>query len=803
HTQEGEVRKALLTDDLRAEVASISATLQRIANATDQQAAHEEQLRLARLSRCLLTTWRAFKRERALLDMADLEIGAEALLSDPVLSGWVLERLDMRVRHLLIDEFQDTSPLQWRTLEAWLSGYAGAGGGASGQRPPAVFIVGDPKQSIYRFRRADPRLFSAAAEFVVQAFGGVVLSCDHTRRNAPAVLTTLNTVFERAQADGEYAGFRPHTSARPELAGAVRLSEAVPRPPRAASKAGQEIPVWRDTLSEPREEAAEALRLIEARAVAQQVEALLERESLKPKDVMVLARKRAPLGHVAQALRERGLPCVMPEQRALLDAPEVADLLALLDALVSPMHAMALAQALKSPIFGLSDAALIALATNSARRASDWWPAVVEQAPPPGLGQADATALRRAAALLTAWREATRTLPPHDLLDRIVAEGDLRQRYAAAVPPLQRADALAAIDALLAQSLALDGGRRLTPYRFVRELRRRPLLLPRRADTDAVQLLTVHGAKGLESAAVFMIDTQPEAHQGDHASLLIDWPPGAQAPRSVAFLASAARCPPSLRADFEIELRARQREELNALYVAMTRAKQWLQLSATEASRAAPGRSAWERVATAGIAPEARPAAAESPPQGPPGAAPIMLRELPVLDAAICSTSTVEPDIGDDDPLARLGSALHRVLEWEPAPGAPLQAAVSAAAHAFGITDQDSLHSLTTAADRMLHGPTTHRFFDPEQFQTAHNEVPLHWQGQALRIDRLVAFETPQGNRQWWVLDHKLHPAPHTLPALREQLVRYRNAVRALQPGDEVRAAFITSAGECIELKDT
>ena len=72
------------------------------------------------------------------------------------------ERLDARIRHVLIDEFQDTSPLQWHALHAWLSAYAGAGGGASGQRPPGVFIVGDPKQSIYRFRGAEPRVFDAA-----------------------------------------------------------------------------------------------------------------------------------------------------------------------------------------------------------------------------------------------------------------------------------------------------------------------------------------------------------------------------------------------------------------------------------------------------------------------------------------------------------------------------------------------------------------------------------------------------------------------------------------------------------------
>ena len=113
-------------------------------------------------------------------------------------------------RHLLIDEFQDTSPLQWHALHGWLSGYAGAGGGASGQRPPGVFIVGDPKQSIYRFRRAEPRVFEAAARFVREGLDGSVLACDHTRRNAPPVIEAINSVFAAA---GElFPGFRRHTT---------------------------------------------------------------------------------------------------------------------------------------------------------------------------------------------------------------------------------------------------------------------------------------------------------------------------------------------------------------------------------------------------------------------------------------------------------------------------------------------------------------------------------------------------------------------------------------------------------------
>jgi ATP-dependent helicase/nuclease subunit A len=131
------------------------------------------QQRMARLTRILLQEYAQLKRERGWIDMGDLERAALALMTDEVLSGWVQERLDARVRHLLIDEFQDTNPLQWQALSAWLDSYGGAG------NAPSVFVVGDPKQSIYRFRRADPRC-SRRRSACGRGLGGDLLSCDHT-----------------------------------------------------------------------------------------------------------------------------------------------------------------------------------------------------------------------------------------------------------------------------------------------------------------------------------------------------------------------------------------------------------------------------------------------------------------------------------------------------------------------------------------------------------------------------------------------------------------------------------------------
>ncbi|WP_428425209.1 UvrD-helicase domain-containing protein [Methylibium sp.] len=783
-TKSGELRKQIDAPGLN-EAADV---LQRIAEAGAQQDAHETHARLVRLARVLLACYRELKRERGLADMADLEACAEHLLADAELAGWVQQRLDARVRHLLIDEFQDTSPLQWRTLDAWLSGYAGAGGGASGRQPLSVFIVGDPKQSIYRFRRADPRVFAQARDFVAEALGGVHLACDHTRRNAPQVLAVLNAVFERAQADGEFTDFRAHTTDVGEPRGEVALLPVLPRP----AKGGQDAAAgWRDSLATPRIEPEEALRLVEARQVAAQIAQLLQHQGFAPGDIQVLCRKRAPLALVAQALREHGLPHATPEQRELVSSPEVRDLVALLDALASPSHDLSLAQALKSPLFGASDDDLIALALAARAVNSAWSEALLRGA---GAGSA---ALDRARALWPGWAQAAASLPPHDLLDRIVAEGEVRERYAAVVPPAGRALVLAAIDALLAQSLLLDGARHATPYNFVRALKRRRVLLPPQSAADAVQLLTIHGAKGLEARAVFVIDTTPEPTRSETATLLIDWPADAAHPSCCAFVASESRCPPSLRGLMAAEQAGRAREELNALYVAMTRAREQLVLSATAPFRAPGGRSAWQRLADAGAASRTPVVAADA--DAATGAAStgtgVTLLGLPRVSG--WEPITADTPENDSSEAARLGRAVHRVLEWLPE-AAALDAAAAAAALEFALPAGAAARVAALAAV-VLGSPACARFFDRSALQWSGNEVAIAWRGAALRIDRLVALRTP-GGPEWWVLDYKLQHAPQAIEAYREQLAGYRDAVQALQPGEAVRAAFITGAGAVIEL---
>ena len=778
-TEKGTLRKNLGEPPL---LAGVAAALEQIEPMRRQQSAHEDHQALLRLSRVLLAEYAQLKRQRGLVDMADLERCAEALLGDSEIAGWVQERLDQRVRQLLIDEFQDTSPLQWQALLGWLSSYAGAGGGASGQRPLSVFIVGDPKQSIYRFRGAEPKVFGAARDFVVQGLDGVLLQCDHTRRNAPAVVAAINAVFDDAARLDGWLPYRAHTTSS-AAAGQLRCLPGVTRPPKVAP--GARADSWRDSLTEPRTEAETRLLAEEAAQVAGAVAALMVEQGLAPGEIMVLARRRIVLSAVAQALARLNVPHVVAEPLLLHESPEALDLVALLDVLVSPGHDLSLARALRSPIFSAADDDLLWLSQAAAAARSPWCRVLL------GAASLPTSALQRAQGLLQCWAPLAATLPPHDLLDRIVHEADVLARLAAAVPAARRAAAEHAVQSLLAATLEQGGGRFSTVYGFVRELRAGRVRAPGVAPAAAVQLLTIHGAKGLEARAVVVADADPAPRPSERALLLVDWPVERNAPRRVAFIRSAAEPPPSLADAWALEAQAQAREQLNSLYVAMTRAREWLVFSRTEPRSQGSARSWWARVqvqASPWLPDWPEPAAAASE---------VLVTVSPRWSGPLPTTPA---GAADDARAARIGQAVHRVLEWAAgaAAAADLQALSEAACAQFALP-ATAADRVRQAAEAVLHSPSCARFFDAAGLRWAGNEVPVPWLGQLLRIDRLVALEEG-GQTTWWVLDYKLRSDPSRVEAYRQQLQAYVAAVQALQPADAVRGAFITGLGELVEL---
>jgi ATP-dependent helicase/nuclease subunit A len=778
--------------------------LQRLLTARRQHDAWQYQQRMARLARCLIAEFAAVKHQHGWVDMNDVERTALVMLADPILSGWVQERLDARIRHLLVDEFQDTNPLQWQALHAWLAGYAGSGGGAAA---PSVFIVGDPKQSIYRFRRAEPQVFIAAQAFVRDGLSGDLLSCDHTRRNATGVIAAVNHVMGTAQSQQETSGFRDHTTESKDPGQLLRLPAILP--PDSDGGSGTDPFAWRDSLTEPRHEAEETQRMRECTQAAAWVAAQIAAGTL-PNDVLVLARKRDRLAAMQGALRALHLPCVQPEKADLFDAPEVQDIVALLDALVSTGHDLSLARALKSPLFGLGDDALVVLATlrRQPEHAGTSWFDLLQKSE---LLALDSKALAASLAQYKAWVD---TLPPHDALHAIYQHGDVLARFAAAAPAAQRMAVLANLRALLAAALQHDGGRYLTPYAFVRAMKKGGVRAPGRVDAQAVRLLTVHGAKGLEARCVLLLDTDTRPQKAETMGVLVDWPGEKTEPAGFVFLASESSPPPSAEAALAAEQQARQREELNMLYVAMTRAKHCLALSSVLPSVSAPG-SWWNRLAPLLADVEALDALDADGVAATTGSMhdQFTLAELPVLPAELRAipqpvqegADPADPDASLSTPASRLGEAMHQLLEQAGVAGAPLAdlrtqgwpaARVARLAQDFDITVGAARIAAQTA-QRILAGEGAWAW-DATVVDTTINEAPLRYQGQSLRIDRLVHCQQPPERAGWWVLDYKSAAEPERQPALMSQLQRYRAAVQGQAPGERVRAAFLAGDGRMV-----
>lgn len=791
--------------DVRAAQNEVEAVLA----AEAQHAARQYHLRMTRLTRPLIESFAELKRERGWVDMSDVERAALTLLSDPFLSGWVQERLDARTRHLLIDEFQDTNPLQWQALHAWLSSYAGAGGGTSA---PSVFIVGDPKQSIYRFRRADPQVFIAAQDFIVNALDGDRLACDHTHRNAPEVLGAVNTVMLAAQAADEFSGYRAH-STESTARGHIGALPLIPRPDRAATGEGDE-PVWRDSLTTPRVVLEDSLRTLESRQAARWIASRIA-AGVPPDRLMVLARKRLPLGELQAELRQLGIACEQPEQQVLGEQAAVQDVLALVDALVSPGHDLALARALKSPLFDLTDDDLvrIALAVRACTPSPPWGerrgegqpapdtplpprrtpPAWLEVLPKTELPTLDTHAL---AADLTQYRHWLLTLPPHDALQAIYSHRDVLARFAAAAPAPERPQVLAQLRALLAAALRVQGGRFLTAYQWLRALRRQRLPAPRPSAPQAVQLLTVHGAKGLEADEVLLLDAASAAPRGGGPTTLIDWPGEQPAPTRLVFLASEGAPPPGVADLAAQEAAAQAREELNALYVAMTRARGRLVLSGVT-PYSQPASSWWQRIE----------ALAEPLPVPQDAVAPAgdedsfaMLELPPALVQQ--AQEAIESEVAKAEPTdtSRVGEAMHWLLEHAAdTPQGWLPERVAQARRRFGA-DADQAVRAEILARRILKGDAAWAWASAEVLE-AFNEIELTHQGQRLRIDRLLRRRAgAHGHEAWWVLDYKSAARPERDALLVEQLGRYREAVSLIHPGQTVVAAFLSADGRVVSV---
>jgi ATP-dependent helicase/nuclease subunit A len=730
-----------------------------------------------------LEHYQSIKAERRVFDFADLEWQAYRLLTNEEHAAYLQSRLDARYKHILLDEFQDTNPLQWSIVRAWLNAY----GDDSGK--PTVFIVGDPKQSIYRFRRAEPRVFEAATALLA-AQGADILRTNQTRRNAGAIIDALNASFGGNRIFSAQTTLSAHT-------GAVWRLPLI----RAEKNDPIETPLLtlRNPLTTPREEQEDARRLDEGRTVAQAIvrarNALGSTRAVRWSDVMLLVKKRAHLIAYESELREAGIPFVSDKRGGLLQSLEIADLIALLTFLITPADNRALAHVLKSPIIGAGDDDLIMLAQ---RTEPTWWQRIAAAAS----GNASEP-IERAARLLGKWLQASPRLPVHDLLDLILHEGQLIARYAQAAPSLLRSQVIGNIEAFIELALNLDAGRYPSVPKFIDELYR----LQKGADSDApdeanidaaidaVRILTIHSAKGLEAPIVVLLDANHSDPARDDIGILCDWPQDADAP--VHFSAFGRKGERGIARDelFSAEENFKMQEDWNLLYVAATRAKEILIVSGVADDRNTQPdgikEGSWyarlqavqdiELEALRDTAVPVREAGFSLPIFNPPA-----------LAAAALDTAATFRSAAMDE-----GIALHALLErLTHARDWPIRMPDAGAIARWLPCSLPLAATIRAQALAILSQPQLERFYNPAQYRIARNEMDVMVGTELLRFDRVVMFDDAI-----WVLDYKRNFLDNERAAYRAQLARYRTAAQAVFPGKNLKTALVTVDGRLWEME--
>ena len=500
--------------------------------ALEELAAGDRDLLQALLER-FAAAYEAAKRRESAVDFEDLQLAARTLLRE---HPEVREAEQLRFRVVMVDEFQDTNALQCELIDQLV-------------RPgeTEVFTVGDEFQSIYGFRHADVDVFRER-----RAQAANLLALRRNYRSRPEVLAAVNHLFA-----GEFGdGFQPLAASgdfeAPVLGQAVELLVT-----DKASYAGS----------------GEHWRRAEARHVAGRVRELVDAGIAAPGEIVLLFAAGTDAEWYEEELRKAGLPTYRATGRGYFGQQQVSDLLAYLSLLHNRYDDVALATVLASPFVGVSNDALVLLRRHVGRRPLY---VALERRLPEELGEDDERLLRAfrqryerlvaAAARLSVERLCEQVLVEHDYDLAVLARWDGRRRFA----NLRKL-------ARLARSYEALRGAGLEGFvRFVRDqdaLGARELeAVAEEEDADAVRLLTIHAAKGLEFRVVIVADAGRDTGGPPAADEIVALSDGRFGFR--ALHPTRGRREPVFDYAEVSEARRRQEraERLRLYYVAMTRA---------------------------------------------------------------------------------------------------------------------------------------------------------------------------------------------------------------------------------------
>ena len=820
-----------IEDVLRSEAERLAQALDRINGA----ALVERTLALLRLGLDITDRYTRAKRRRAVLDYDDLIVATRRLLESAESAAWVLFKLDGGIDHVLVDEAQDTNPDQWEVIRRLTEEFF-VGEGAVG-RSRTIFAVGDTKQSIFGFQRADPRKlkemrewFGERSRIADRIFVPVELNVSF--RSTPAVLEAVDWVFGQIEAARGVA--RPgdviHLPSRKNEPGRVELWPLVAASEDKADTTDIEGTGAGAAHALPHERLARLIA-VHAKGLIGQERRSRDGETLHAGHFMVLVRRRNEfVNALVRALKREGVEVAGVDRLNLGQELAIQDLLAMARFVLLPQDDLNLAALLKSPLIGLDEEQLFTLAW---KRTGHLWRALRERA--------TEGPFAAACAILLDWLKHADSDTPFDFFARALGPQGGRRRL---LERLGR-EASDPIDELLARALQYQGIEGGSLQGFLRWFETGGGEIKRDLDQNRrreLRILTVHASKGLQAPIVYLPDTTRVPRDSERLLAGADGEARLWLPRTDD-ANDAARA-------WRSEARDRALEEQNRLlYVAMTRAEDRLYVGGWHGARK-PDRGCWYERIEAGLRAsseaeigravarpfdftplvadgwsgdgyeltnEGRIAEAEQselpiadeaplpdwwtkPAPGEPDPPTPLAPSRPLPDEAAAEPRAYSPLIADDPRRWQRGLLLHDLLRH--LPGLP-PAERAAAAHRFlaqpahGLTAEDVQHWADEAL-AVTEAPEHAALFA----QGSRAEVPLIGTLQTPRgtftvsgqVDRLAVSAT-----EVLIVDYKTNrPPPESAEgvalAYRRQLALYRALLRRIYPGRAVRAFLLWTA---------
>jgi ATP-dependent helicase/nuclease subunit A len=744
------------------------------------------------LAKAILNHVAEEKQRLGLYDFHDLISRAANLLSTARATQWVVKKLDENLSHILVDEAQDTSPDQWRIVRALSEEFfSGEGRHKPGSR--SLFIVGDQKQSIFSFQGADAQGFGATQAKLSAQSAGQLKSVELTisYRSTVNILKAVDRVFppEKLQQLGithANATERGHTASRQDEEGVVELWPFLDPEDEDAKPEAWTKPVDRPPETSPQRKLAKHIALKIQTWLHSNVPRMLQNgknEKLDAGDILILFQTRGELYRMVLAeLRKREIPVAGADRLKLLESLIVQDLLMLLSWLLLPQDDHALAVILKSPLVlePLTEEQLFDLSHNrGTKRLSD----LLEG---------------KNATYVLALQTLAKSSGPFAVLSTIIT----RSRKAIALR--LGSEALEATNAMLDLALDYEAEHGVSVFGFLRWFSATETVLKRDMDKakGEVRLMTVHGAKGLESKVVIIADATYVKQPWTSRPSVIAAP---IIGRPVWKVSGVGQVTANMQAWFDIHVNELQQERNRLLYVAMTRAADELYICGIKGKNKV-GDTAWWPTITQALgepdgdqpkrigAPDILAQVAENQSAKKPEATP-WLFESPEPEAN--QASAMRSPSGDQSTMdvdaARRGTALHQLLQdIVDTSEARRFSMARQRAIVLGLSEADATNLCTLVSREDL------KIYFGESGKSEVDVMGILPNGRQVsgRIDRLVT--TPDGI---WILDYKSNKSgPERLSPIHpyvRQLAHYVALLREIYAKKPIHAALLwTETGE-------